>query len=316
MKIIICVDDTDDLTKETSTGKIASEIRKTIKKEFKGKCEDITRHQLLIHEDVPYTSHNSSMCFRADIEKEDYEKVIRISKEIIKKNMAKSSDPGLCVVIEDKLENKKTLIDYGFLAKRKVIKKEESYALAEKLGIFLEELGGTGQGVVGALAGIGLRLSGNDGEFKGRIDLDDGKNSITVEEIKEQYSIDEVRTLDGEEVKDNVDIALEGKNKIILMDNKRIFYIEEQLKDGKNTYIAVSKDEIRNMDFVNQKISLNLDVETIAKFMEKANLCPHYEKDVEEEQVVDIEKNCLNCLYRIWESTGIRCHRSEGDIIV
>ena len=316
MKILICIDDTDDLTKETSTGKIANNIKKKMEKEFSAKCEDITRHQLLIHEDVPYTSHNSSMCFRADIKKEDYEKIIITSKEIIKNNMAESSDPGLCISIEDDLEDKELLIDYGFLTKRKVIKKEDAYALAKRLGVFLDELGGTGQGVIGALAGVGLRLSGNDGEFRGSIDLEDGKSSIKVVEIKELYSVDEVRTLDGKIVGDNEDVIFKGKNKIILMDNKRIFYVEEQIEYGKNTYVAVSKDEIRNMDFVNQKISLDLDVETISKFTEKANQCSYYEKDVEEELVVDIQKNCLNCLYRIWENKGIRCHKPEGDIIV
>ena len=63
MRIYICVDDTDDLTKSTSTGRIADMIGKAITKKYGGRVDKgVTRHQLLIHEDIDYTSHNSSMC--------------------------------------------------------------------------------------------------------------------------------------------------------------------------------------------------------------------------------------------------------------
>ncbi len=76
------------------------------------------------------------------------------------------ADPGLCVVVPDRLADPVRLIDYGYLAKREVLDKNSAYTLASELGIHLSEHGGTGQGLIGVMAGAGLRLGGNDGSFK------------------------------------------------------------------------------------------------------------------------------------------------------
>ena len=51
MRIYICVDDTDDLTKSTSTGKIADMIAQEIVKMGGTMDKGITRHQLLLHDE-------------------------------------------------------------------------------------------------------------------------------------------------------------------------------------------------------------------------------------------------------------------------
>jgi len=52
--------------------------------------------------------------------------------------------------------------------------------------------------VIGALAGAGLRLSGNDGRLKGKIKLKCENDLITVKEIIGQSIVEQVRSLDGE----------------------------------------------------------------------------------------------------------------------
>ena len=59
MRLLICIDDTDNLDSK-GTGAIAEELRDLIAERGWGTCGDITQHQLLLHEDIPYTSHNSS----------------------------------------------------------------------------------------------------------------------------------------------------------------------------------------------------------------------------------------------------------------
>ena len=85
------------------------------------------------------------------------------------------------------------------------------------------------------------------------------------------------------------------------------------MKDGEEIYTAVSREEIRNIDDITKANTLDLDPEIISKYTEKAEQCDYYEIDVEEEQVVDAEKNCLNCLYRRWEAEGIQCKKLEGE---
>ena len=67
MKILISIDDTDNL-ESCGTGELATQISQTIAEQGWGTCSYITRHQLLVHPDVPYTSHNSAMCFEATID--------------------------------------------------------------------------------------------------------------------------------------------------------------------------------------------------------------------------------------------------------
>ena len=51
------------------------------------------------------------------------------------------------------------------------------------MGIYLSEHGGTGDGVVGALAGSDLLRSGYDGCFRGKLAVAETRPAITVAEI-------------------------------------------------------------------------------------------------------------------------------------
>jgi len=160
INILVCIDDTDNIDSR-GTGELASILAETIERKSWGKATPVTRHQLLIHPDIEYTSHNSSMCFEANIEQEYLADITRFSMDFLLKESAEGSDPGLCIVPLDTLKDKQELINYGHNAKKNVLSKETAYALAKKLDIHLSEHGGTGIGVIGALAGTGLRLSGN-----------------------------------------------------------------------------------------------------------------------------------------------------------
>ena len=174
-RIALCVDDTDDLTKETSTGKVAEQIAACVTAAGGSVELGITRHQLLLDESVPYTSHNSSMAFTAWIgqgsEGELWDEAVRI----VRGEMSAVADPGLCLALLPQDEDDALLyelVDFGRRAKQEYVSKAQTYELAAKISwLRLEELGGDGQGVVGALAGVGLRLSGSDGRFRGRYDL-------------------------------------------------------------------------------------------------------------------------------------------------
>lgn len=61
----------------------------------------------------------------------------------------------------------------------------------------IAEHGGSGQGVIGALAGAALRLSGNDGRFKGKIKIISDTGMASVREIMSQTKAEAVRNLDG-----------------------------------------------------------------------------------------------------------------------
>lgn len=166
MNILISIDDTDNLDSPGS-GRVAENLANELQKRGMAECADITRHQLFVHEDIPYTSHNSAMCFSAVSQSEQLADIIRFGEDFIRKESATGSDPGLCVAVADSDLDNEVLIAFGRRAKRSILTKQEAYDLAKNLGVHLSEHGGTGGGVIGALAAIGLRLQGNDGRFRG-----------------------------------------------------------------------------------------------------------------------------------------------------
>lgn len=290
MKLYVCVDDTDDLTKNTSTGKISDLIGSRIM-EMGGVMEQgITRHQLYLHKDIDYTSHNSSMCMVMDIEGVEVADIKREAEKILKEHMAPTSDPGLCFCRLDQLKEPDRLIAYGKRAQNEVIQKSEAYALAEEIGgTILEEYGGTGIGVIGALAGVGLRLSGCDGTFRGGKGSQYAGQTMPVSRWKTIMGIQQVLDFYGKALPDETEITVEKQLKLALLDHKKTLIARE--KDGR--YIACTKQDLYSGD---KKIS------------KWTTACEHFQADNDMEECYGENENaCYNCLYRRWTADGFSC---------
>src|SRR6266540_454022 len=194
MRILISIDDTDNMDSR-GTGALASEMARELEENGWGKTRFVSRHQLLVHPDIPYTSHNSAMCFAADIEEHFLECIIQYASAFLARESAAGSDPGLCIAAADRLTSPDSLVAFGRKAKQSVVAMEDAYALAGQLGVHLSEHGGSGQGIIGALAGAGLRLSGNDGRLKGSLAIETVNGRATVGDVYTHPDVDEVRSL-------------------------------------------------------------------------------------------------------------------------
>lgn len=225
MDILFSIDDTD-MPGTPGTGQLAQTIAEEIQSNGWGTCARVSRHQLFVHEDVPYTSHNSAMCFSAAIPAERLDRIVDFGKRVLEEESIPGSDPGLCVVIRTPDLDRRKLSEFGHRAKQEVLTKVEAYSLAEELGVHLTEHGGTGQGVIGALAGCGLRLSGNDGRFRGWYHFGKAGETITVNELCSHDFIDSVRSEDG--------APLSGETRLILGDDK----IKTVFQEGKQVVLA------------------------------------------------------------------------------
>lgn len=225
MQIAISIDDTDNM-ESRGTGALATLLAEGIEQRNWGTSSYVTRHQLLVHPDIPYTSHNSAMCFTADIAPEHLENLIDYAAGFLSRESAPGSDPGLCVVSLDRLDHCADLIAFGRRAKEEVLSKEDAYALASRSGVHLSEHGGSGQGVIGALAGAGLRLSGNDGRLKGCLPVAVRNGRISVAELRAQGDVDEVRSIDDSELTGDELVRLGDKVKTVLLEGKAVLLIE------------------------------------------------------------------------------------------
>lgn len=295
MKLYICVDDTDDLTKRTSTGKIADLIAGEIVKMGGTMEKGITRHQLLLHEDIDYTSHNSSMCMVIDIEGVELAEIKAAAEGILRANMAESSDPGLCFCRLDQLKEPAALIAYGKRAQNEVIQKQEAYDLAARLGgTILEEYGGTGCGVIGALAGIGLRLSGCDGVFRGGKGGRFDGQTHTVSQWQFLTGIEQFLDFDGNILPPTTEITVGDQLKTTLVDHK-VTLIAAKRNGG---YRACKKKELYQGD---------------KRVTTWTTACPDFQQDNDAEECYDDTENaCYNCLYRRWTAAGYRCVKERA----
>ncbi|MEI6125745.1 MAG: hypothetical protein WCQ99_04240 [Pseudomonadota bacterium] len=219
MQILVCIDDTDSIDSR-GTGELASLLARALENKGWGKSEPITRHQMLVHPDIPYTSHNSSMCFAAQIDPEYLTAFLEFARDFLTRESAEGSDPGLCVVNLDELTDPEDLIAFGLRAKKQVLTKEEAYDLAGRLHIHLSEHGGTGLGIIGSLAGTGLRMTGNDGRFRGKFKIEADSDVVAVAEIKRQTGIHLVKSLDGRVLLDSEKVRLGEKVKAVLLEGK------------------------------------------------------------------------------------------------
>ena len=224
MRILLSIDDTDN-PESRGTGSLASELARGLEENGWGKSRFVTRHQLLVHPDIPYTSHNSAMCFAAEIDDTRLGSIISHAESFLASESAEGSDPGLCVVAIDRLLFPESLIDFGRRAKQFVVTKPDAYAVSSRLGVHLSEHGGSGLGVIGALAGAGLRLSGNDGRLKGHLAIGTKNGEAVVSAICSHEHVDEVRSLGGVVLDERERVRFGEKVKTVLLDGKSVLLV-------------------------------------------------------------------------------------------
>jgi hypothetical protein len=155
--IFIGIDDTD-IIGTPGTNQLARLILKRIGDAARDAV--ICRHQLFFDPRVPYTSKNGSASIQLPHAGEkDLNPLIATIRNVMREWFVVGSDPGLCAAMGASEEMKA----FSLRCKSEVITQDEARAVAERAGCYLEGLGGTEQGVIGALAAIGLIVGGEDG---------------------------------------------------------------------------------------------------------------------------------------------------------
>ena len=196
--ILIGIDDTD-VPNTRGTGWRARGLSSAIA-ELGYVTQGVTRHQLLVDDRIPYTSHNSSACIAVD-PSADLIALWDLAQDFLIASSEAGSDPGLCVARRESIPQ--YIVDFGRRAQKEVLTRDMAEALAQEAGMRLAGLGGTCDGVIGSLAAVGLQAAGNDGRY---IELGSIRALVDVVSVGEILSagVDEVRTgtgstLDSEE---------------------------------------------------------------------------------------------------------------------
>ena len=155
--IYIGIDDTDVL-ESPGTNQLARAIVARLGPLAQGAI--VCRHQLFFDPRVPYTSQNGSASIQLPHGDETSRpELVAMAREVMRAWYVEGSDPGLAVAGHASEE----MAAFAARAKSDIVTQAEARAVADRSGCHLEGLGGTNQGIIGALAAIALVASGNDG---------------------------------------------------------------------------------------------------------------------------------------------------------
>lgn len=180
MRVFIGFDDTDYVGADVGTGKVA----RWFEQELTDVCrlQGVIRQQLLIHENVPYTSHNSSACAIIDVSDASFfQHLVDRAIGHIERHALEGSDPGLCVACEGD-SGLGRLIAFGRLCTEKVVTQKQ--AMEAAFDLHLSGHGGTNDGIIGAAAAVGLTASGWSGRFIEYGRLRDFPDIVHVSELE------------------------------------------------------------------------------------------------------------------------------------
>lgn len=246
MKIYISVDDTDN-TESPGSGQLSRDLAESLLKErLIASSSAISRHQLYVHPSIPYTSGNSSMCFSVETKADAIDAIISRSGDYLRTFSAPGSDPGLCVLTNEEACDRSRLFAFGCDAKRMRTTKAEAYALATSCGLHLSEHGGTGLGVIGALAGIGLRLHGNDGRFRGWLQPGPLQSHFTVGELNKLPGVQEVITEEGFCLSHDTPVMLaDEKVKTVLRNHRQVIVVKPLANGSSIPWRTCTKTEVK-----------------------------------------------------------------------
>lgn len=224
--VLLGIDDTDNES-SPGTGYLAQQLLRTLEADELATPLGATRHQLLKDPRVPFTTHNSSACLRvlprdgvtaADL----HARAARFLRDF----SAEGSDPGLAVVAAGEVPAE--AVDFGRTAKVELVDQPACYAAAEGSGVLLSGLGGTEDGVIGALAAVGLHDSGSDGFYLWLPGLRDFRaGSYTIEEIRQLLPITDARTEAGRRPDAGQEITMDPWVRPLLLDGGPMLLLED-----------------------------------------------------------------------------------------
>jgi hypothetical protein len=155
--IYIGIDDTD-IIGSPGTNQLARAIVGRLGRIGTGAI--VCRHQLFFDQRVPFTSQNGSASIQLPRGGEmPRAELIATVREEMRAFFVEGSDPGLAVATDATAD----MAAFAARTKTEVVSQSDARMVADRSGCHLEGLGGTNQGIIGALAAVAFAAGGDDG---------------------------------------------------------------------------------------------------------------------------------------------------------
>lgn len=224
MRVLLGIDDTDNL-ESRGTGFRARELGRRLSAEGLADLRGISRHQLYVHPDIPYTSHNSALCLDVDWRAGPLGRLADYCRSYLEGAAAEGSDAGFCIAPYDAVSD--DVIAFGRRAKIEVLNKAQAKELAEASGHHLEGVTGDHGGIIGSLACLGLRKTGHDGRFVWVRGVRELEGVTTVRHLLEMTGIDILQAPDTQAFNEDDRVEVSPWPRPVLLNHQAVLLIEE-----------------------------------------------------------------------------------------
>jgi hypothetical protein len=245
-KFLIGIDDTDNADSR-GTGFLSRQLAHALETTRLAKVVGITRHQLFVDPAIRYTSQNSSACIK--ITAADQEVVTAYCADYLLEYSAPGSDAGLCIAPYDEVDT--AIIEWGEKAKNTVLDMDEAFSIAREENIYLEGFTGNHEGIIGALAAIGLYAGGSDGRYiwrKGIKELREMDAGIySTKQLMTALDLDKIASLHGEQPAPGERILINEWVRPIRKDHKAVLIVQRTEEDDEFEWKLTGKEIIRTI---------------------------------------------------------------------
>jgi hypothetical protein len=215
--IYIGIDDTDN-PECGGTGRVARELAALLRQEYP--VPGVSRHQFLVDPRIPYTSNNSGNVIHVGAEPSDLEGLTERLIVPLLDRCLEGSDPGLCVAGARAASH-----PFGRAAQVRLVTQEEARAAAAEVGAILRGLGGTRDGMIGAMAAVVLAAGGEDGRFVEVGRCRDLSGWVSVCDLL-AAGVSDVRTPAGDRAEDGEVDTLGGRVRPVLREGRPVLLVE------------------------------------------------------------------------------------------
>ncbi len=244
MFFLIGIDDTDNPSGigTEDTGALAIRLGQLIQERRFGYPLACTRHQLLRQDPHAPATDNCAVCLLVDADSDARRDIELTCREFILRHSAPSSDPGFALAAWNNLTS--AIDTWGQQAKHMRLQRSYAVELARSHGISVAGFHGYGSGVIGALAAVGLRSSGNDGHFIWLPGLEGVKGTLTLPALLNMCAIDRVENFRGRTPLERDLINLGETPTVLLRNNQSLLLLDACGRDDACQWRVYSPEEL------------------------------------------------------------------------
>ena len=244
MRFLIGLDDTDS-AQTAGTGQLAKRLGLSLESSGLGRLESVTRHQLYTSPQIARTTRNSSVCITFEAEISRGKEIEMACRTFLLREYSSGSNAGYAFT--PWVQVSAEVFNWAHLVKHQKVTRAEAIAIARAAGIAVAGLCGSGDGVIGALAAVGLRYRGEDGRFLWLPGLDEAIGTLTYSNLMSLVPFDRIENLRGRAPRPNEKIRLDDDFQAILREGRCILLVEDVRVENGYEWRPLPLQKIRDL---------------------------------------------------------------------